>query len=339
MRLPLIPTTVIGSLPKPGWLAADWYSVSGSWKLAGAALAEAQDDATLVALRDQEEAGIDIVCDGEQRRGTHYSYFLNQLAGVDCEHLASKVMRAGKFAQDVPRVVGPISLRDHQAVRDFRFLRQHTGRPIKMTLPGPSTLVDGTVDQHYGDERTVGLAYAAALNEEIKALEAAGCEMIQLDEPVFTRIPWQLAAWGVDALDRALAGSTIASCVHVCYGYRARLKDKAWEHGYEEIFPHLARARAQQYSLEFAEPNLDPAILAHLPDKVVQLGVIDVGRDDVESPEHVAARLRRALAVLPPERLVAAPDCGMVARDRRAARLKLRALVLGTQIVRHELSR
>lgn len=338
MSLPLIPTTVIGSMPKPSWLAASWYSVLGDWKLEGETLAEAQDDATLVALRDQEEAGIDIVCDGEQRRGTHYSYFLRQLDGVDSARSASKAMRAGKFTQDVPRVVGPIRLRTHQTLEDFRFLRRHTSRPIKMALPGPSTLVDGTVDEHYGDERALALAYAAALNEEIEALAAAGCEMVQLDEPVVTRIPSKLAEWGVEALDRALADTAVTSCVHVCYGYRARLREKEWKYGYQEIFPHLARARVAQYSLEFAEPRFDPSILAGLPGKVVQLGVIDAGSDEVESPETVAARLRAALAILPPERLIAAPDCGMVARSRQAARLKLRALVLGTQIVRHELA-
>ncbi len=336
--LPLIPTTVVGSMPKPSWLAANWYSVVGSWKLQGEALAEAQDDATLVALRDQEAAGIDIVCDGEQRRGTHYSYFLHQLDGVDTERLAPKAMRAGKFTQDVPRVVGPIRLRTHRTLDDYRFLRRHTSRPIKATLPGPSTLVDGTADEHYGDERALALAYATALNEEIRGLAAAGCEMVQLDEPVFTRIPWKLADWGVEALDRAFDGTAVTSCVHICYGYRARLREKEWTYGYEEIFPHLARARVAQYSLEVAEPRFDAAVLAKLPGKMVQLGVIDVGTDEVETPETVAARLQAALAILPVDRLLAAPDCGMAARSREAARLKLHALVLGTQIVRRELA-
>src|SRR5574341_1375829 len=326
MRLPPIPTTIVGSLPKPAWLTTEWYSVVERWVLTGAALAEAQDDATRLALVDQEAAGIDIVCDGEQRRSTHYSYFLRQLGGIDRERLEPKAMRAGKFTQDVPRVVGPITLDDHQAVEDYRFLRRFTTRPIKMTLPGPSTLVDGTVDEQYGDERTLALVYADALNQEIRALAAAGCEIVQLDEPVFTRIPEKLHAWGVEALDRAFAGAAVTSCVHVCYGYRARLGTKEWKHGYEELFPDLARARVAQYSLEFAEPGLAPSILERLPGKTIQLGVVDAGTDEVERPETVAARLRAALEVLPPERLIAAPDCGFVARRRDAARAKLRAL-------------
>ena len=334
MRVPPIPTTIVGSLPKPAWLATEWYSVVERWTLAGATLAEAHDDATRLALADQESAGLDIVCDGEQRRSTHYSYFLHQLGGIDRERLKPKAMRAGKFTQDVPRVVGPITLATHRTVEDYRFLRQLTIRPIKMTLPGPSTLVDGTADEHYGDERSLALAYADALNQEIRALGAAGCEMVQLDEPVFTRIPWKLHAWGVEALDRAFAGTPVTSCVHVCYGYRARLGTKEWTHGYEEIFPALARAAVDQYSLEFAEPGLSPSILTALPGKTIQLGVIDAGTDEVESPETVAARLWAALEVLPPERLLAAPDCGFVARRRDAARAKLRALVLGAAIVR-----
>jgi 5-methyltetrahydropteroyltriglutamate--homocysteine methyltransferase len=337
MRVPLIPTTIIGSLPKPGWLTSEWYSVVERWNLAGAALAEAQDDATRLALADQEAAGIDIVCDGEQRRSTHYSYFLAQLEGVDRVELKAKSMRGGKFTQEVPRVTGPLTLANHQCVEDYRFLRALTARPIKMTLPGPSTLVDGTSDQYYGDDRTLALAYADVINREIRALQAAGCEQVQLDEPVFTRLPEKLDAWGVEALDRAFEGTSVHSCVHVCYGYRARLGNKEWKHGYEEIFPSLARAGVEQYSLEFAEPGLSPAILAGLPGKIIQLGVIDVGTEAVETAETVAARLRAALEILPAERLIAAPDCGCVARSREAARGKLRALTQGAGIVRREL--
>ena len=224
----LLPTTIVGSLPKPGWLSESQFSVTGNWKLQGEALREAMDDATVLALRAQEEVGIDIVCDGEQRRGTHYTYFLRDVEGIDCVRLAPKAKRGGTVTEDVPRVMGSLRLGSHQAVRDFQFLRRHTGRPIKMTLPGPSTLVDGTADRHYGDERALAMAFAAVLNEEIRALEASGCEMVQLDEPVFSRIPWKLAEWGVEALDAAFEGARIISCVHVCYGYRARLENKTW---------------------------------------------------------------------------------------------------------------
>lgn len=339
MPLPLIPTTTIGSLPKPQWLTGTWYSVVERWNLAGETLKEAMDDATRLALADQEAAGIDIVCDGEQRRSTHYTHFIHQLGGVDCEKLKAKSMRGGKFTQEVPRVTGPLTLANHLAVDDYRFLRRFTNRAIKMTLPGPSTMVDGMADDYYGDERALANACADVLNQEIRALEAAGCDMVQLDEPAFTRLPEKLHAWGVEAMDRAFAGTTVASCVHVCYGYRARLGNKEWKHGYEEIFPALARAKAVgQYSLEFAEPKLAPKLLEGLPGKIIQLGVIDVGTDEVERPETVAARLRAALEVLPPERLIAAPDCGCTARDRAATRAKLRALVLGAESVRLELA-
>jgi len=340
MPLPLIPTTIIGSLPKPAWLTSEWYSVNEHWNLEGAALAEALDDATRLALAEQENAGIDIVCDGEQRRPTHYSYFAAQLGGIDCERMKPKAMRGGKRTQDVPVVRGPLTLANHRTVDDYLFLRQLTSRPIKMTLPGPSTLVDGTYDDYYGDERALALAYADVLNREIAALAAAGCGMVQLDEPAITRLPEKFIAWGVEAIDRAFAGAATTSCVHVCYGYTKRAHGKKeWKHGYEEIFPALARTQVDQLSLEFAEPNLSPAILAALPGKTIQLGVIDAGNDAVESAETVAVRLRAALEVLPAERLIAAPDCGCASLTRAAASAKLRALTRGAQIVRAELAR
>lgn len=338
MPVPLIPTTIVGSLPKPAWLTNEWYTVADRWNLSGPALDEALDDATRLALADQDAAGIDIVCDGEQRRSTHYTHFLKQLGGVDRERLERKATRAGKVVQDVPRVTGPITLRSHEGLHDYQFLRRLTNKPIKMTLPGPSTLVDGTVDAYYGDERSLAFAYADALNAEIRALEAAGCDVVQLDEPAFTRLPQKLHDWGVEAMDRAFAGTRVTSCVHVCYGYRARLGNKEWKHGYEEIFPALARASVNRYSLEFAEPNLSPRLLAALPGKAIELGVLDAGTDAVERPEVVADRLRAALEVLPPTHLIAAPDCGCVARGRDATRAKLRAMVLGAEAVRLELA-
>src|SRR5262245_17668158 len=217
-----IPTTIVGSMPKPGWLASEWYSISGNWRLSGAALAAAQDDATRLALADQERAGIDIVCDGEQRRPTHHTYFLSHLDGVDFTTLKPKAMRARRNTTDVPRVVGPVSIRGHTTTDDFRFLRRLTGKPIKATLPGPSTLVDGSYDEYYGDERALAFAFADALREEIRALAAAGCDIVQLDEPAVSRLPEKLHAWGVEAMDRAFDGIAVTSCVHVCYGYTSR---------------------------------------------------------------------------------------------------------------------
>jgi len=340
MTLPKIPTTIIGSLPKPGWLTADWYSIAGNWQLSGDALREAQDDATRLAVATQIEAGIDILCDGEQRRPSHHTYFLSQLEGVDFKTLKPKTVRAGKLTQDVPRVVGPLKLRSTLALDDYVFLRGLTRAPVKMTLPGPSTLVDGALDEYYGDERTLALAYADVLNKEMRALTAAGCQMIQLDEPAVTRLPDKLHAWGIEALDRAFAGIDAITCVHVCYGYGQRARSgKQWKHGYDEILPALARANVAQVSLEFAEPSLPPKILEMLPGKIIQFGVIDVGHNDIETAEQVAERLRGALEVIGAARLIAAPDCGCTALPRAVARAKLDAMVGGARIVRAELAK
>ena len=340
MTLPLIPTTIIGSLPKPGWLAADWYSIAGNWRLSGEALREAQDDATRLAVAEQIAAGIDILCDGEQRRPTHHTYFLTALNGVDFNTLKPKTVRAGKLTQDVPRVIGPLSLRAKLTLDDYAFVRGITKAPLKMTLPGPSTLVDGALDEYYGDERTLAFAYADVLNEEMRALVAAGCQMIQLDEPAVTRLPEKLHAWGVEALDRAFAGIDAVTCVHVCYGYGQRARaGKQWKHGYDEILPALAKAKVQQVSLEFAEPALPPAILDMLPGKVIQYGVIDVGHNVIETAAQVANKLRAALEIISADRLIAAPDCGCTALPRSVARAKLDALVGGARIVRAELEK
>ena len=227
-------TTIIGSMPKPGWLAAEWYSITGNWRLAGAALDEAFDDATRLALADQNHAGIDIVCDGEQRRPSHHSYFLAHLNGVDFGTMKPKARRGGKNVSNVPCVTGPLSLREHRTLGDFRFLRALTRKPIKMTLPGPSTLVDGVHDDYYGDERTLAFAFADVLREEVRALADAGCDLVQLDEPAVTRLPEKLHAWGTDAIDRAFEGVAVTSCVHVCYGYSSRQQGgKQWKHGYD----------------------------------------------------------------------------------------------------------
>ena len=317
----------------------DWYSIRENWRLSGPALLEAQDDATVLALEDQEGAGIDIVCDGEQRRSTHHTYFMSHLDGVDFGTLRPKGMRGRTTNMtEVPRVTGPVSLRAHRTTEDFRFLRRLTGKPIKATLPGPSTLVDGSCDEYYGDERALAFAFADALRGEIAALAAAGCVLVQLDEPAVSRLPEKLHAWGVEAMDRAFAGVAVASCVHVCYGYTSRQSGrKEWKHGYDEILPALAKSRIEQFSLEFAEPALPPSVLRLLPGKTVQLGVINVGSNETETPAAVAGRLRAALEALPAARLIAAPDCGCVALPRDVARAKLAAMVAGAGTVRAEL--
>ncbi len=335
MRPPLLPTTIIGSMPKPGWLTDEWFSITEKWRLSGKELDEAFDDATRLALADQERAGIDIVCDGEQRRPTHFSYFLAQLENVDFVKLGTRARRGGKTLTNVPRVTGPIALRTHQTLADYQALRKLTTRPIKMTLPGPCTLVDGAADHYYGDERTLAFAFADALNQEMRALAAAGCDMVQIDEPSITRLPEQVHTWGVEAMDRAFQGVNVKTCVHVCYGYRSRQSGaKEWKHGYDEILPALAKGQAQQYSLEFAEPDLPAKVLEMLPGKIIQLGVIDVGREVIETPQVVERRLRAALEIVPAERLIAAPDCGCGALPREVARAKLQAMVEGARRVR-----
>jgi len=330
-----LPTTIIGSMPKPGWLASEWYSITEKWRLSGPALSEALDDATRLAVADQEHAGIDIVCDGEQRRPSHHSYFLSHLNGVDFAAMKPKARRGGKNVQDVPCITGPISLRAHNTLDDFRFLRRLTAKPVKMTLPGPSTLVDGAHDDYYGDERALAFAFADALHEEIRALAAAGCDLVQLDEPAVTRLPEKLKAWGAEAIDRAFDGVKVTSCVHVCYGYSSRQRGgKEWKHGYDEILPALAKTKVDQYSLEFAEPDLPASLLKMLPGKTIQLGVINVGSEEVETPAQVAGRLRAALEIVPAQRLIAAPDCGCAALPREVARAKLNAMVAGTALVR-----
>ncbi|MBM3344799.1 MAG: hypothetical protein FJY56_22225 [Betaproteobacteria bacterium] len=267
------------------------------------------------------------------------SYFLAQLHNVDFANLGERARRGGKIKTRVPRVTGPLSLKTHQTLNDFHALRKLTNRPIKMTLPGPCTLVDGAADHFYGDERTLALAFADALNVEMRALAAAGCDMVQIDEPSITRLPEQVHTWGIEAMDRAFAGVNIKTCVHVCYGYRSRQAKKEWKHGYDEILPALAKGSAQQYSLEFAEPDLPAKILDMLPNKIIQLGVIDVGRETIETPAVVEKRLRAALEVVPAARLVAAPDCGCGALPREVARGKLHALAAGAREVRAHLAR
>jgi 5-methyltetrahydropteroyltriglutamate--homocysteine methyltransferase len=326
-------------MPKPTWLTDEWFSIKEKWRLAGTALEEAFDDATRLALGDQEHAGIDIVCDGEQRRPTHFSYFLAQLHNVDFSNMGRRARRGGKTFTEVPRVTGPISLKTHNTLDDYHALRKLTGRPIKMTLPGPCTLVDGAYDDYYGDERTLAFAFADALNQEMRALAAAGCDMVQIDEPSITRLPEQVHTWGIEAMDRAFAGVNVKTCVHVCYGYRSRQSgSKEWKHGYDEILPALAKGQAQQYSLEFAEPDLPAKILEMLPNKIIQLGVIDVGRDVIETPALVEKRLRAALEIVPAERLIAAPDCGCGALPRAVARAKLHAMVAGARAAREGLA-
>ncbi|WP_203077010.1 5-methyltetrahydropteroyltriglutamate--homocysteine methyltransferase [Falsiroseomonas ponticola] len=340
---PLLPTTVVGSYPQPAWLVDRNILVKNNvvprvrlkeiWRVAEDALEQAQDDATLIAIRDMERAGIDIITDGEMRRESYSNRFALALDGVDVDTPAIVSGRNGK-PTPVPRVVGPIRRREPVELRDMRFLRANTDRLAKITLPGPFTLSMQAVDEHYGDEEALAMAYAEAVAEEARDLKAAGADVIQLDEPWLQARPEQAKRYGVKAINRALQGVEGTTVVHLCFGYAAVVSDKP--SGYS-FLPQLADSSASQISIEAAQPKLDLGMLSDLSNKTIMLGVLDLGSAEVETAETVAARLRAGLRHVPAERLVAAPDCGMKYLPRDRAFAKLKALAEGAAIVRHEL--
>jgi 5-methyltetrahydropteroyltriglutamate--homocysteine methyltransferase len=340
----LLPTTVVGSYPQPDWLVhrdvltgrlPPRVRAKEIWRVEEPLLEAAQDDATLIAVRDMERAGIDIVTDGEIRRESYSNRFALALDGVDIDNPAEVMGRAGKTTL-VPRVVGPIRRRHAVEVRDIAFLRANTDRQIKITLPGPFTMSQQAKDEHYGDEEAMAMAYAEAVAEEARDLKAAGADVIQLDEPWLQARPEQAKCFGVKALNRALAGVPGPTIVHLCFGYAHVVRDKPTS-GYS-FLPQLADCIADQISIEAAQPNLDLGILKDLAPKTILLGVLNLGTDQVETPEDVAARIRRGLQHLPPERLIPAPDCGMKYLPRSRAFGKLKALAEGAAIVRRELA-
>lgn len=339
----LIPTTLVGSYPQPGWLVnRDILLASGPprvrmrevWRPPEALLQEAQDDATLVALHDQERAGIDIVSDGEIRRESYFNHFATALDGIDVDNPGTIPGRTGKPTL-VPRVVGPIRRNAPVQVRDVAFLRAHTEKPIKITVPGAFTMAKMALDEHYRDQEALIMAYAKVLNEELREMKAAGADVIQIDEPHMQAHPMEAGRFGVAAIDRTLEGIDGPSVVHLCFGYAYVVRDKP--SGYS-FLPELDNCRATAVSIEAAQPKLDPAILARLPSKQVMFGVIDLGNQEVETPDVIAERLRGALRHISPDRLIAAPDCGMKYLPRSVAFGKLKALVAGTEIVRRELA-
>ncbi|WP_043835611.1 5-methyltetrahydropteroyltriglutamate--homocysteine methyltransferase [Muricoccus aerilatus] len=338
----LLPTTVVGSYPQPDWLVdravlaqnlVPRVRMKGMWRVAEDALEGAQDDATLLAIRDMERAGIDIVTDGEIRRESYSNRFALALDGVDLDNPARTMGRAGKETM-VPRVVGPIRRTRPVEVRDVEFLVANTERRTKITLPGPFTMSQQAYDEHYRDEEAMAMDYAVAVNEEARDLKAAGIDIIQIDEPWMQARPEAAARFGVRALNRALEGLEGDTVVHLCFGYAAVVKDKP--SGYS-FLPQLADCTAAQISIEAAQPKLDLSVLDELSGKTIMLGVIDLGSAEVETPDVVAERIRAALERLPAERLVVAPDCGMKYLPRARAFGKLRAMAEGAAIVRREL--
>ena len=337
----LIPTTIAGSLPKPAWLAEPG-ALWAPWKLDGEALAQGKRDAVRLALFEQEHAGIDIVTDGEQTRRHFVTTFIEGLDGVDFEHRKTVRIR-NRYDADVPVVVGPVARRHPIYVDDAAFLRAETGRRVKYTLPGPMTMVDTLYDAHYRSREKLAWAFAEILNEEARAIEATGVDVIQFDEPAFNVYFDEVRDWGVRTLERAAQGLTCKTAVHICYGYgiKANVEWKKtlgseWRQ-YEETFPLLARSRIDQVSLECANSHVPIDLIAILEGKDVLVGAIDVATDRVESPEAVAATLRQALRFAPAARVQACTNCGMVPLSREVTRGKLRALAAGAALVRAEL--
>jgi 5-methyltetrahydropteroyltriglutamate--homocysteine methyltransferase len=342
MTLPLLPTTVVGSYPQPDWLIdRDMLMTHGPprvrmreiWRVAEPFLEAAQDDATRLAIADMERAGLDIVSDGEIRRESYFNRFATALSGIDIDRPGLVKSRNGKETQ-VPRVIGKIKRLRPVEKRDAEFLRRNTSRAIKITLPGPFTMTQLAKDEFYGDDRALAMAYADAVNAEARDLKAAGADFIQLDEPYLQAHPDKARAYGVEAIDRALAGIPGPTIVHMCFGYAYVMKDKP--SGYS-FLPELDRCCAAQLSIEAAQPRLDLSVLAALPSKTMMVGVLDLGDQTVETPAAIAARLGEALRHVPPERLVVAPDCGMKYLPRDVAFAKLAAMVEGTRQVRARL--
>jgi 5-methyltetrahydropteroyltriglutamate--homocysteine methyltransferase len=339
----MLPTCLVGSYPQPEWLI-DRAKLSKQvprvrardlWLIGADHLEAAQDDATLLAIRDQERAGIDIVSDGEQRRESYSNHFATALEGVDTDNPGQAMSRMGRPLQ-VPRIIGKIRRRGPVEVRDIALLRANTDRKIKATVPGPFTMSRQAQDDHYGDEAAVAMDFADAVNAEIKDLFAAGADIVQVDEPWMQQYPEQARAFGLDALNRALAGVGGTVAVHLCFGYAAVVHDKPT--GYS-FLAELEKSTAQQISIEAAQPRLDLAILKKLPSKTIILGVIDLSDMTIETPEIVAGRIRAALPHVPPERLVVAPDCGMKYLPHAVAYGKMKAMVDGARIVRQEVQR
>ena len=337
-------TTVVGSYPQPGWLIdrarlgerlPPRVRARELWRVPEAFLEEAQDDATRLAVQDMERAGIDVVTDGEMRRESYSNRFATALDGVDLDAPGRARDRTGNPVP-VPRVVGPVRRARPVEIRDVEFLRSIADRRIKITVPGPFTMTQQAQNDHYASDRDLALAYAEAVNEELRDLKAAGADVVQIDEPYLQARPDAAREYAVEAIDRALEGIEGETLLHTCFGYAALVHERP--DGYP-FLDELAACAATALSLEAAQPGLDPAILRRLEGKTILWGVLDLGSEEVESPDEVAARIRAAVEVVGPERLVPAPDCGMKYLPRARAVAKLEALVAGARIVDAELGR
>ncbi|HMF21467.1 MAG TPA: uroporphyrinogen decarboxylase family protein [Pseudolabrys sp.] len=342
MKDELLPTSLVGSYAQPDWLI-DRQKLAGRfpprvqawelWRVDPKFLEEAQDDATVLAIRDQERAGLDIITDGEQRRESYSNRFATALEGVDIDNPGTALDRSG-HPNPVPRIVGKIRRKQPVEVRDVEFLRANTDRVIKITVPGPFTMSQQAQNDFYKDEQEMVLDYAAAVNAEIKDLFAAGADIVQIDEPYMQARPEKARQYGLRGLEAALAGVTRTTAIHICFRYAAIIHVRP--SGYS-FLPELAASPVQQISIETAQSNLDCSVLQKLPGKMIILGTLDLSDMAIESPETIAARIRRALSYVSADRIVVAPDCGLKYLPRDVAFGKMRAMVDGAKIVRQEL--
>ena len=335
----LFPTTIAGSLPKPEWLAEP-NVLWAPWKLEGAALAAAKRDATVLAIKLQEDAGIDIVTEGEQARQHFVHGFLERVEGIDFAHKVEMGIRNDRYKAMVPQVVAPLRLRGRVHADEARAARAHTTRQLKFTLPGPMTIVDTIADRHYGDRVKMAFAFAELLNEEVRALEADGVDMIQFDEPAFNVYMDQVRDWGMAALERAAQGLTCATAVHICYGYGIKANTdwkqtlgSEWRQ-YELTFPVIAKSAIQQVAIECRNSKVPLELIALLKGKVVQAGVIDVATDQIETAEDVAKVIADVMKFAPKDHIMPTTNCGMAPMRRDIAEAKLAALGAGAKLAR-----
>jgi 5-methyltetrahydropteroyltriglutamate--homocysteine methyltransferase len=340
----MFPTAIAGSLPKPAWLA-ETGKLWPQWKADGADLAQAKLDATLLWIKTQEDAGLDVIGDGEMSRQHFVHGFLERVEGIDFAHKVEMGIRADRYKAMVPQVVAPLKLKGRVHDAEARFLRAHTTHRTKFTLPGPMTIVDTVADRFYGDRVKMAFAFAELLNEEALALQADGIDIIQFDEPAFNVYMAEAADWGVKALERAVQGLTCKTAVHICYGYGIEANN-AWKktlgdqwRQYEQVFPALAASTIDQVSLECIHSHVPLDLMRLLGDKEVMVGVIDVASDEIETPQEVADTIGRALQFVARERLIPCTNCGLAPMPRAMAEAKLKALTAGAALARERLGR
>jgi len=338
----LFPTTIAGSLPKPEWLAEP-NTLWAPWKSKGDELARAKRDATMLAVKLQEDAGVDIVTEGEQARQHFVHGFLEKVEGIDFAHKVEMGIRKDRYKAMVPQVVAPLTLRGRVHADEARVARTHTTRKLKFTLPGPMTIADTVADKYYGDKVKMAFAFAELLNNEAKALQADGIDVIQFDEPAFNVFMDEVSDWGIKALERAAEGLTCTTAVHICYGYGIKANTDwkqtlgaEWRQ-YEDIFPAIAKSPIQQVAIECRNSKVPLDLLALLPGKVVQAGVIDVASDTVETAEDVVKVIEQVAKFVPLSNIVATTNCGMAPMRRDIAEAKLAALGAGAKLARQRL--